>query len=79
MSASNSESYTMLGQKMSSEQSGSSEPQEKADVNNWIKTFHKNHPANLANVCKECHSKWTKEGIVHKRVKTTEGYKLVEQ
>ncbi len=55
------------------------EPQEKADINNWIKTFHKNHPANLANVCKECHSKWTKEGIVHKRVKTTEGYKLVEQ
>ena len=55
------------------------EPQEKADVNNWIKTFHKNHPANLANVCKECHAKWTKEGIVHKRVKTTEGYKLVEQ
>jgi DNA mismatch repair protein MutS len=55
------------------------EPQEKADVNNWIQTFHKNHPANLANVCKECHAKWTKEGIVHKRVKTTEGYKLVEQ
>ena len=55
------------------------EPQEKADVNNWIKTFHKNHPANLANICKECHLEFTKNKTVHRKTKTTEGYKLLEQ
>jgi DNA mismatch repair protein MutS len=55
------------------------EPQEKADVNNWIKTFHKNHPANLANICKECHLDFTKNKTVHRNTKTTGGYKLVEQ
>ena len=55
------------------------EPQEKADVNNWIKTFHKNHPANLANICKDCHLDFTQNGTIHRKTKTTEGYKLVEQ
>ena len=55
------------------------EPQEKADVNNYIKTFHKNHPANLANICKECHLEFTKNKTIHRKTKTTEGYKLVEQ
>tara|TARA_B100002019_G_scaffold282043_1_gene286838 strand:- start:58 stop:1548 length:1491 start_codon:yes stop_codon:yes gene_type:complete len=55
------------------------EPQEKADVNNWIKTFHKNHPANLANICKECHLDFTKSKKEHRKTKTTEGYKLVEK
>ena len=36
------------------------EPQEKADMNNYIKTIHKNHPANLTNICKECHKEFTK-------------------
>ena len=54
------------------------EPQEKADMNNHIKTFHKNHPANLSNVCKSCHNNFTKNKIVHRKTKTTEGYKLIE-
>lgn len=55
------------------------EPQELANMNNYIKTFHKNHPANLTNICKKCHNKFTKEKTVHKKVKTSEGYALVEQ
>jgi len=54
------------------------EPQEKADMNNYIKTFHKNHPANLSNVCKSCHNDFTKTKTVHRKTKTTEGYKLIE-
>jgi len=53
------------------------EPQEKADVNNYIGNFHKNHPANLTNICKKCHDKYTKNKTVHRKTKTTEGYKLV--
>ena len=54
-------------------------PQEKADINNYIKTFHKNHPANLTNICKICHDKFTRDKTVHRKTKTTGGYKLVEQ
>ncbi len=55
------------------------EPQEKADVDNYIKTFHKNHAANLVNICKSCHIVFTKNKIIHRKTKTTEGYKLVPQ
>ena len=55
------------------------EPQEKAGVNNYIKSFHKNHPANLTNICKKCHNKYTKNKTIHRKTKTTEGYKLVPQ
>ena len=55
------------------------EPQEKADVNNFIKTFHKNHTANLVNICKKCHLQFTKNNTIHRKTKTTEGYKLVPQ
>ena len=54
-------------------------PQELADVNNYIWNFHKNHEANLANICKPCHEKVTKNKIIHIKTKTTEGYKLMEQ
>lgn len=54
-------------------------PQEKADVNNYISTIHKNHPANLTNVCKTCHNYFTVNKTVHKKVKTTTGYILMEQ
>ena len=45
--------------------------QQKADANGWIKNdmVHKNHTANLSNVCSDCHKKFTKNEIVHKRVK----------
>ena len=55
------------------------EPQEKADLNNYIKTIHKNHPANLTNICKECHNKFTQNKTIHRKTKTTAGYKLIEQ
>jgi len=55
------------------------EPQEKADINNYIGTIHKNHPANLANICKDCHLEFTNNKTIHRKTKTTDGYKLVEQ
>jgi len=44
--------------------------------NDYIKTFHKNHIANLLNICEDCHQKIHKSGQQHKVVKTTAGYKL---
>ena len=55
------------------------EPQEKADMNNYIKTIHKNHPANLTNICKDCHEEFTKNKTIHRKTKTTVGYKIIEQ
>ena len=40
--------------------------------------FNKNHPANLQNLCKECHKKKTKEDIMYVRKKTLDGYKTIE-
>ena len=45
-------------------------------TNNYIQTFHKNHAANLLNICEECHHKIHETGQQHKVVKTTEGYVL---
>ena len=56
-------------------------PQEFADKDGFNKYFHKNHTANLANVCKCCHIIFTKQGIIHKRKRTIGGekaYTLVE-
>jgi DNA mismatch repair protein MutS len=53
-------------------------PQEYANENGFIGSHHKNHKANLANVCKDCHIEVTKNKIIHKRIKTPDGYKLVE-
>ena len=50
-------------------------PQKYANQNGFIGTHHKNHKANLANVCKPCHIHVTKNKIIHKRVKTPDGYK----
>ena len=44
--------------------------------NDYIQTFHKNHIANLLNICEDCHQKIHKSGHQHKVVKTTAGYKL---
>ena len=43
------------------------------------KYFHKNHTANLVNICKKCHLTITKNNTIHRKTKTTEGYKLVPQ
>jgi len=56
-------------------------PQQIADENGFIGTFHKNHPANLASVCEKCHneihSESTKEIKKAIRKKTTKGSKIV--
>ena len=49
----------------------------KKEKNEYIGSFHKNHPANLVNICEECHQKIHTNKNQHKIVKTTKGYKLV--
>ena len=48
------------------------------DKNNYIDTFHKNHVANLLNICETCHKKIHLSGAQHKIVKTTLGYRIQE-
>lgn len=55
-----------------------SEADEKGIINKNSCIFHKNHKANLLNICDECHDKIHKENKQYKRVKTTNGYKLKE-
>jgi DNA mismatch repair protein MutS len=50
--------------------------------NNYItnkgkQSFHKNHVANLVNICEHCHKEIHKTNQEHKVVKTTSGYKIV--
>ena len=52
--------------------------QEKADKNNIIKTFHKNHPANLLTLCEICHNNIHKTGKEHRKVKTSIGIEITE-
>jgi len=54
-------------------------PQKFADNNGWIDTIHKNHKANIINICKKCHLKVTRENTIHKITKTSNGYVLIEQ
>ena len=46
-------------------------------TNAYINTFHKNHVANLLNICESCHLKIHKSKEQHKVVKTTAGYTIV--
>jgi DNA mismatch repair protein MutS len=46
-------------------------------VNSENQAFHKNHVANLLNICEDCHQKIHQSGVQHKVVKTTTGYKLM--
>jgi len=48
-----------------------------ADDNGLIDTFHKNHKANLVNICKSCHDAIHKTNKQHKRVKTSKGMCVV--
>ena len=43
-------------------------PQELSNEQGFIKTFHKNHKANLMNICKECHENVTREKTIHKKI-----------
>lgn len=47
-----------------------------ANDNNYIGTHHKNHLANLVNICENCHNEIHKTGKQHKKIKTSEGYKI---
>ena len=53
-------------------------PQSDADENGFIGGVHKNHPANLINLCEGCHVKLHENGSTKKGrvVKTSEGYKI---
>ena len=53
-------------------------PQEFADENKFIKHFHKNKKANLVNICAECHEYRTKNKIVERKTKTSQGYVYLE-
>ena len=44
--------------------------------NQYIDAFHKNHPANLMNICEKCHDKLHESDVQHRRVKTTAGYTI---
>lgn len=57
------------------------QPQKKASpTNEYItqhgQSFHKNHVANLLNICEQCHKTIHKTNTEHKVVKTTKGYIL---
>ena len=57
------------------------QPQKKASPKNEYITqhgqsFHKNHVANLLNICEQCHKTIHKTNTEHKVVKTTKGYIL---
>ena len=55
------------------------QPQMDANEDGFIHNFHKNHVANLMNVCKTCHAKFTKQNTKLRRKKTTKGYVLESQ
>tara|TARA_B100000780_G_scaffold194382_1_gene137070 strand:- start:3367 stop:6372 length:3006 start_codon:yes stop_codon:yes gene_type:complete len=53
--------------------------QENADGNGFINgQFHKNQQANLVSICKICHDRIHKENKQLKKVKTSNGYELIE-
>ena len=56
--------------------------QKDANDNNIISienaVFHKNHPANLLNICKKCHDEIHKKNTKQKKVKTSKGIKIVD-
>ena len=51
--------------------------QEGADADNFIGHIHKNHPANLASVCEDCHREIHTAGVEHVKVKTGKGVRIV--
>ena len=55
------------------------EPQEIADENGFIDHFHKNVKGNLINICSPCHKVITKNKIIYKKTKTSEGVILMVQ
>lgn len=50
-----------------------------ANTNGFIGSSHKNHPANLLNICEQCHDKLHSNVKRHRVAKTSEGYMLLEE
>jgi DNA mismatch repair protein MutS len=55
-----------------------SEADENGIIKNDDKVFHKNNTANLITLCENCHNEIHKKNIQHKKVKTSQGYKVKE-
>ena len=53
-------------------------PQKMANSGGFINNFHKNHKANLMSICNKCHLKVTKDGTIHRKIKTNNGFKFKE-
>ena len=51
--------------------------QDSADADNFIGHIHKNHPANLASICEDCHREIHTTGMEHVKVKTGKGLRIV--
>jgi DNA mismatch repair protein MutS len=51
-------------------------PQKEADQDGFIGSHHKNHPANLMNICEKCHVKVHKENAILVRKKTSDGHRI---
>jgi len=51
--------------------------QESADAHQFIGHIHKNHPANLASICEDCHRDIHTTGTEHVKVKTGKGVRIV--
>jgi DNA mismatch repair protein MutS len=51
--------------------------QESADADHFIGHIHKNHPANLASICEDCHREIHTTGVEHVKVKTGKGVRIV--
>jgi len=51
--------------------------QESADADDFIGHIHKNHPANLASICEDCHREIHTTGVEHVKVKTGKGGRIV--
>jgi DNA mismatch repair protein MutS len=51
--------------------------QESADADDFIGHIHKNHPANLASICEDCHREIHTTGVEHVKVKTGKGVRIV--
>lgn len=53
--------------------------QKNCDEKGFLKNGqHKNHLGNLINICEECHDNIHKNNIQYKKIKTTQGYKILE-
>ena len=46
-------------------------------TNSYVNSFHKNHLANLINICDDCHNKIHETKEQHRIVKTTKGYVIM--